>query len=91
MTLRFAQGRLPPLGLRLLPVTVLILLPTTTRTRIISPNLGPNFYGCLFYGNIGTTTARFEFITFIGSVFLAGTVNFFFIGPQFTEIGFFPA
>ena len=76
----------------MLTMTVLIFFSATARAWVVTTDFGPNFYWRLFYGNISTiTAARFKFVPLIGAVFLAGTVNIFFVGAQFTEIGFFLA
>src|SRR5689334_4516064 len=76
--------------LTLFTMTVFIFFATPTWARIVPPNLRSNFHRRLFYCNVACdTTTRFETIAFISSIILAGTVNVFFVGAEFTEIGFF--
>src|SRR5205823_407357 len=74
-----------------LTVAVFVFLTRSTRAWIIPPDLRSHFYRRLLYRNVacGDTSTGFKPVAFIGAVFLAGTVNFFFVSTQLTEIGFF--
>src|SRR5436190_1168209 len=79
----------PQQFLRFFPVAILILLSTTTRTRIIASDLRSNFYGHLFFCNLSSaTTTGFKLISFIGGIVLPGSVHFFFVGTGAAHVCF---